>query len=373
MTQSFIVLGLGFGDEGKGRVVDYLASQYDDVLVIRFNGGHQAGHTVWRNGAPHIFSSFGSGTFREASTYISSHCTVYPKHFINELEALEARGFNPKVYIDPDTMITTEYDVEANLRVESGRAHNKHGTVGVGFGSTIERNEKHLCLKWRDIKYKNIFITKVMNIIDYYNKPGINWGSHAESIWEDATKVANYVTEARFCDIMLDYGTHIYEGAQGIMLDQNYGFFPNVTRSNTTCKNTVNMLRSLSEVNMVYVTRTYATRHGTGWMPSETLRHPLDHKYLMSETNRGGGQQGEFRTGLLSLELLKYAIECNRSILPIYKENESLFVTCCDQTPLFLEDDQPILSTTLASKLDIRGKVYDSHGVENQPSLRSPR
>lgn len=361
MTQSFIVLGLGFGDEGKGRVVDYLASQYDDTLVIRFNGGHQAGHTVWHGGHPHIFASFGSGTFRDASTYISRYCTVYPRYFMNEYLALDKRGFhNPKIYIDPDAMITTIYDVVANKLYD---IDNQQGTVGVGFGKTIERNEGHLCLRWRDVKYRSLFIEKVLNIHESYGSPGVKRHIQAEEIWKDACTVAEHVIEARFSDIMLNYGTHIYEGAQGIMLDQNFGLFPNVTRSNTTCQNTLDMLRSLGEINMFYVTRTYCTRHGVGWMPSETLEHSLDSTYLRDETNKDSGRQGEFRRGLLSLDLLKYAVECNRSILPIHREKENLFVTCCDQSGIYLQEEGSILSTDLAVKLGMGGKVYESHGI----------
>ena len=84
MKHPKIVIGLGYGDEGKGRTVDYLCSQNPNSIVVRFSGGQQAGHTVMTNGIKHIFSNYGAGTLQGCPTYISEHATIYPLTMLME-------------------------------------------------------------------------------------------------------------------------------------------------------------------------------------------------------------------------------------------------------------------------------------------------
>jgi len=134
-----IVLGAGFGDEGKGKVTNFLSkSNPAKSLVIRFNGGHQAGHTVVHNGTRHVFSSFGSGTLNGTPTFWSKYCTIFPSALLKEFEDLKVKGANPVLYVDPMVMITTPFDISHN-RYEDGI--NAHGSVGSGFGKTVERHE----------------------------------------------------------------------------------------------------------------------------------------------------------------------------------------------------------------------------------------
>src|SRR5690606_12238557 len=104
------VIGIGFGDEGKGITTDFLCSRSRNPIVVRFSGGHQAGHTVVLNGVRHVFSNFGSGTLRGAPTYWAKYCTVNPIGIINELDSLIKKGITPKLYIDEKCPITTPYD-----------------------------------------------------------------------------------------------------------------------------------------------------------------------------------------------------------------------------------------------------------------------
>jgi adenylosuccinate synthase len=91
------VIGLGFGDEGKGMFTDYLCSQLPDAMVVRFSGGHQAGHTVEYKNKRHVFANFGSGSLRGNPTYWSKHCTVEPLGLFNELDILNRRGVLPSI------------------------------------------------------------------------------------------------------------------------------------------------------------------------------------------------------------------------------------------------------------------------------------
>ena len=136
-----VVLGLGFGDEGKGLVTDYLCPQHDDTLVVRFSGGHQSGHTVVsKDGKKHTFAQFGSGTLRGVPTFWSKECTIHPAGMIKEYEALKKLGVDPVIFIDPLAPLTTFYDVFYNKALEISRK-KAHGSCGVGFGATIERHE----------------------------------------------------------------------------------------------------------------------------------------------------------------------------------------------------------------------------------------
>jgi len=156
MKKSFVVIGLGFGDEGKGLTTDYLCLHHPDALVVRFSGGHNAGHTVaLPDGQRHVFSSFGSGTFRGNASYWSSYCTLYPSALLVEYAALKKLNISPRLFLDARTMITTPYDLAYNQAVEM---INKHGSCGVGVGPTIERNESLIPYKFyaQDMLYPQV-------------------------------------------------------------------------------------------------------------------------------------------------------------------------------------------------------------------------
>ena len=161
-----IVLGTVFGDEGKGAMVNFLAKDAKKPLIIRFNGGHQVGHqTVLEDGTRHVFSNFGSGTLQGAPTYWSRFCTVSPTGLMKEGRILREMGLNPVVYFDANAMITTPFDILRNIDMDD---QTKHGSVGVGFGQTIQRNEDKYHLYVRDLKYPEIRDTKLKNIINKY-------------------------------------------------------------------------------------------------------------------------------------------------------------------------------------------------------------
>ena len=109
------VIGLGFGDEGKGMVTSYLSSYYKNPMVVRYSGGHQAGHTVHHNGINHTFANFGCGTLHGCPTYWSPYCTVEPVGLIREFSILADKlceDFDSmKIYIHNDCPVTTPFDI----------------------------------------------------------------------------------------------------------------------------------------------------------------------------------------------------------------------------------------------------------------------
>src|SRR5687768_6543349 len=138
-----IIIGALFGDEGKGLLTDYHAARFgSDVIVARFNGGAQAGHTVvLPDGRRHIFSHFGSGTLTGAATFLSRYFVSNPLLFLREAAELEAIGIaSPVIFADERAPVTTPYDMLINQWAETARGSAKHGSCGVGFGETVERS-----------------------------------------------------------------------------------------------------------------------------------------------------------------------------------------------------------------------------------------
>lgn len=335
MTVS-IVLGTGFGDEGKGRVTSHLVNEKEagKTVVVRFSGGHQAGHTIIYNGNRHVFSTFGSGTLQGAATYWSKHCTVYPVAIMNEYTAL-SKIVKPRLIIDPRCPVTTPYDIYANRSYDEKTGH---GTCGVGVGKTFERHEL-LKLYYQDLFYPTVLKIKLNNIKSYYKNLDIKDFDSDKFVvryqnWMNAVK---WLVNKNFerCDesALAEFDTIIFEGSQGLLLDKDFGFFPNVTRANVSSLNALEIISKLHNVDMInvyYVTRTYQTRHGNGPMAYEC---DLRLNNAESETNVYGAYQGIFRKGLLDLDMLRYAISLDDLLYDIFpKHNSILAVTCGDQT-----------------------------------------
>jgi adenylosuccinate synthase len=325
-----IVLGLGFGDEGKGSVVSHLVSARKDCIVIRFNGGHQAGHTVVKDGVSHIFSNFGSGTLHGAPTFWSRECTVDPVGLIREYTELTSKCKDIKLYLDPLCPVVTPYDVLQNV---TSVDNLNHGTVGVGFGTTIDRQETPYTLYVKDILHPRMFWYKVEQIRKYYGSGNLN-----TTTFETAVSAMKFFLEEENSwlvmgdDCIRTSKNIVFEGAQGILLDQDHGFFPHVTRSNTTSHNALALVTEygLPIPDIFYVTRSYSTRHGNGPLEYEGI-YDFTLKNTENESNVKGDYQGEFRKSVLDVDLLKYAVETDRAV-SYSRLTSTLCVTCLDQT-----------------------------------------
>lgn len=343
MAVSHIITDLGFGDSGKGVFTHYLATKFQHSVVIRYNGGHQCGHNVTlADGRSHVFSNFGSGTLAGRDTFFSRFCTIDPVGIVNEHAALAKEGWDsPSLFIDPLAMVVTPYDKWYNV---TDHKNINHGTVGVGFGATIARNEGPYKLYAQDLQYPAILRQKLYSIFYYYRATtSIGESSISELLkididkfiktCEEASGNFGYLTEEALFKHM-EYEDFIFEGGQGVMLDMDFGIFPNVTRSHTTCRNAVEMLnRNGLEPDHVYnLTRAYQTRHGNGWMSAEA--YPIQLKNNEKETNKNGGFQGDFRTGIIDLDLISYALDCNE----LYSQdaNRHMVVSCLDQIDSYL-------------------------------------
>lgn len=320
---SYAVIGLGFGDEGKGACVNSLCRFLPNSLVIRYSGGQQAGHTVTlKDGTSHVFANFSSGSFQGAITYWSKFCSFDPIGVVNELKVLESKGYRPTLYIDKKSPITTPYDKEHNRSTISTAILD--GTCGAGVGTTFEREENHYSLTAGDLLFPSVLQIKLKLIQSIYSS------SANVSNFLEACEIIRNAFDIHFKDGIPDgFANYIFEGSQGLLLDQNIGFFPHVTRSNTGTQNIfkMNLVNWASfQPHLYLVTRAFQTRHGNGPMTNTHVPHNIKTNSL--ETNVTNKYQGTFRRALLDLDLLKYGIEHDVYIRET--KHKELIITCMD-------------------------------------------
>ena len=327
-----VVIGANFGDEGKGLVTDYLCAKGAGV-VVRFNGGAQAGHTVVSpDNERHVFHHFGSGTMCEVPTYLSQFFVCNPILFFQELKTLQDLGFRPEVYAHPDCLITTFMDMLINQHKEEKRAGKRHGSCGIGFHETITRSKlPELKITMGDLWNGGSRLEGQMEeLCGKYSK------FRTGQIFDDPKAVeaflacckafAEYVQPAG----MAHFQDPVFEGAQGLLLDQNRKeFFPHVTHSNTGMRN-VEVLcaqAGITQKEIYYVSRTYLTRHGAGPLPGEDDSLSFD-----DDTNLTNQFQGTIRFATLDSGLRK---RCKEDCQQPYK----LVLTHCDQREPTMEAD----------------------------------
>lgn len=304
-----VCTGLFYGDEGKGTITAYLAEELPDVrVVVRHSGGCQAAHNVvTADGRHHTFAQFGSGTFTPGvRTHLSHLMMVNPYNFYPEEEHLRSLGVPDawgRLTVDRDCLVTTPLHAQANRHREALRGDNKHGTCGVGIGETRQWHNTvgEEALFVRDLHDRSLVKKKLETLHNFYRyhfwPTDFDLPSEEDlDLYVDFSKRSNIVSRDELAGIVGD-GTVIFEGAQGVLLDEKHGFQPHTTWSTTTSKNARTILRDdldqdPGDAMYIGVTRTYSTRHGAGPFI------PGDQRMDIPEThNNADGHQGEFRTG----------------------------------------------------------------------------
>lgn len=343
--RAFAVIGANFGDEGKGLMTDYLVRQLQaegkKPLVVRYNGGAQAGHTVVdaETGKRHVFSHFGAGSFAGAPTYLSSAFIVNPFAFYRELNELKKIGVPPVVIMSPQCQITTVFDMAINGMRELLRSHDpskRHGSCGMGINETIQRVQQGFSLTIADLgelgyqESANRFANKLYHIFYDYWKPLLslleaeerarNNGDMRHAFQEllytcDLTKetdmMMSFWHRRGFAvgapKVFKEYDSVVFEGAQGLMLDEFLGQFPHVTRSVTGLPGVLAVAKEVgvTRVKPVYVTRAFLTRHGAGPLADEGVEFFSEPELLTDKTNKFGKWQGKFRYARLNLLTLR--------------------------------------------------------------------
>jgi adenylosuccinate synthase len=349
MRMAKVVIGAGYGDEGKGLMTDALAaSSGPAATVVRFNGGAQAGHTVTlASGRRHVFHHLGSGTLAGARTFLSRFFVANPILFGPEIAALKSAGVTPRIMIDPDAPITTPYDMMINQIAERARGGSRHGSCGLGFGETLERHlrpqyrlaagylEKNALRSLQTIRREWVPL-RLSRLGLWPPNPGdltlLDDVAILEHWLEDAATFLDAVTIAGTASLSAADAV-VFEGAQGLLLDQDRGAFPHVTRSNTGLKNvlTIAAEAGIAHLDVTYVTRCYATRHGAGPLAHELPGPP--HPDVIDTTNVPNPWQGPLRFGTLDLSILQRAVAADLSDAAkgAITVSHGLAMTCLDQ------------------------------------------
>lgn len=358
-TRYASALGLGFGDCGKGHFIDALARRWQARAVVRFNGGAQAGHNVVTSataGSParhHTFSQFGAGTFVPGvRTLLVDPMVAHPSGLLVEAEALARVGVHDalsRLGIDGRCRITTPFHQAAGRLRELLRGNAAHGTCGVGVGETVRHGLEH---PGQDLRYADLqanartVLEKLQAIRETLLAefaPRHVEGKSSDETRELATLgdesiAAKWLAVAqalvRQCPPLSDEqlarqltgpGCVLFEGAQGVLLDEWRGFHPHTTWStiNTFAVDGVVARFGIeAEIEHYGVMRTYLTRHGNGPLPTQD---PTLDDLLPEPHNSGAGWQGAFRRGHPDAVLLRYALEAVGKLSGLFVSHLDVF------------------------------------------------
>lgn len=315
-----VLLGLQWGDEGKGKVVDLLTPRYD--IVCRFQGGPNAGHTLEFNGEKYVLRSVPSGIFQGNTINIIGNGVVLdPALFKEEVEQLQQSGhkLTDRLYISKKAHLIMPTHRALDAANEAAKGDSKIGTTGKGIGPTytdkISRNglrvgdiSENFEEKYNTAKNRHITILKQMNF-DYDIK-------EIEEKWLEGIeflKKFKFIDSEFFINNNLKEGKSILcEGAQGTMLDIDFGSYPFVTSSNTICAGScVGLGIAPNKIGNVYgIFKAYCTRVGAGPFPTELFDDAG--QQLRDKGNEYGSVTGRpRRCGWVDLVALKYSIMLN--------------------------------------------------------------
>lgn len=337
-ARATIIVDLGNGDGGKGTMTDYLSRRAENPIVVRFNGGGQAAHNVvLPNGVHHTFSMYGSGSFAGAPTHLSRHVLVNPLALANEALALRPK-LKPdplrRMTIDLRCRVVTPWHVEANRARETNRAEFRHGSCGSGIGETVQDFIDGCGVRMFDLLHsrssvmrslKTIRDKKIAEFPQIYERCG-SVGEVADAY--NAILQSDLISVLSDREVLEDHpGELIFEGAQGVLIDEKHGFPPYHTWSNCTYDNAVEILRDIhynGEIKKLGVLRSFAVRHGLGPLPTENtqLGHSFEGRFL--EHNKTSEWQGPLRIGWFDIPLSEYAIRSCGGI-------DALAITCLDR------------------------------------------
>jgi adenylosuccinate synthase len=335
--RAFVVIDLGFGDAGKGLLTDHLVRRTGARLVVRFNGGAQAGHNVVApDGRHHTFSQLGSGTFLDGvRTLLSRHVVVHPTALLLEAHVLESKGVAPvlpRLLISEEAPVITPYHQAANRLRELARGDARHGSCGVGFGEAVKeaRERPGEAVRMGDLRSSGALQTKLARVLErertemqqllqetrhdppFRREWEVFESPEVGTVWsETATRLASQVevvSEGAARAVIAEERVAVFEGAQGVLLDEWHGFHPFTTWSTCTAENALTLLAEAApdaRVERIGVLRAFMVRHGPGPLPSETA----DLASAVREHNQVGEWQGPVRYGWFDAVLARYALD----------------------------------------------------------------
>jgi len=295
MGKNVVILGSQWGDEGKGKIVDLLTDQVD--VVVRFQGGHNAGHTLVINGQKTILRLIPSGILHDnVKCLIGNGVVLSPEAFLGEVAELENKGIDvkSKLRISSACTLILPYHIALDKAREAQLGEKAIGTTGRGIGPAYEDKIARRALRVADLQDMDAFAAKLKDILEYHNFQLANY-YHVDTI--DYQTILNdaMVYRETLLPLIEDVpellnenrlaGKNIlFEGAQGTFLDIDHGTYPYVTSSNTTAGGTATG-SGFGPLYLDYVlgiTKAYTTRVGSGPFPTE----------LFDDVGRGLAERG---------------------------------------------------------------------------------
>ena len=290
MSKKLVVLGIQWGDEGKGKIVDLLTERCD--AVVRFQGGHNAGHTLVIDGQKTVLHLVPSGILRQnVQCMIGNGVVVAPDALIEELNALESAGCNPRerLLISPGSPIILPSHVALDQARERARGKNAIGTTGRGIGPAYEDKAARRGIRFGELSDPDSCCVRVGELLEYHNflltsQFGVD-AIAPDDVFSEVHRWSQELTSLigdvsiRVYEIHQDNGNVLFEGAQGTLLDIDQGTYPFVTSSNTTagaaaCGSGVGPLMMTTVMGIV---KAYTTRVGAGPFPTELFDSDGDH------------------------------------------------------------------------------------------------
>ena len=284
-----VVVGTQWGDEGKGKVVDWLSSRAD--VVVRFQGGHNAGHTLVIDGKTYKLSLLPSGTVRGITLIIGNGVVIDPWALFEEIERVKSQGveISPKVLkIAENACLILPLHKKLDLVREESAGSSKIGTTGRGIGPAYEDKVARRAIRISDLKDDEILSSKVERLMSHHNallrgldKDQLDKDEIISSLLDLKSKIIPFIGNTwQELYLRRKRGERIlFEGAQGVMLDLDHGTYPFVTSSNTVAAQAAvgSGLGANALDYVLGITKAYTTRVGKGPFPTELNNEISDH------------------------------------------------------------------------------------------------
>jgi adenylosuccinate synthase len=322
MKNNIFLIGTHWGDEGKGKVVDVLSE--NAKACVRFQGGHNAGHTLVINDKKFILHLIPSGILRDnVKSVIGNGVVVSLDALIAEITELEDSGISlsNKLFISQNCHLILPTHIALDQARERKLGKKSIGTTGRGIGPSYEDKISRKGIRLLDLKNETIFLKKLEDLMDYHNfilenyfhTEGINTQSVAKELFDKYNQINKYIIDTdEYINDLCKMGGVVFEGAQGTMLDVDHGTYPYVTSSNTTLSGVVSGTgANMSLINYgLGITKAYSTRVGHGPFPSE-LNNNIGKKIGKIGGEIGATTGRTRRCGWLDLKVLKKSIRLN--------------------------------------------------------------
>lgn len=319
---TYVVVGLQFGDEGKGKITDVLSAKSD--YVVRFQGGNNAGHTVYVGEDKFVLHLLPSGVLQsQGKCIIGSGVVVNPQSFLDEVAALESRGLSSNhIFIDRRAHIIMPYHILLDTYREEAAGKDSIGTTKRGIGPCYEDKVARVGIRAIDLLNPEVLKEKLKINLEIKNtlfeklfdKPALDFDEIYQDYLEYGEKIKHRIMDAVVeVNDAIDEGKNVlFEGAQALMLDIDYGTYPFVTSSSPStggvCIGAGVPPTKLH--NLIGVSKAYCTRVGNGPFPTE-LDDEIGEKIREVGQEFGASTGRPRRTGWLDLVMLRHACRIN--------------------------------------------------------------